>query len=63
MCLLAVINIFSGVILGDFADSVMWVMAAYVGFYVLAMLVMEVHKCCTSRKQGLQQSSSFKPLI
>ena len=48
----AVINVFSGVTLGGFKDSVMWVMAAYIIFYVIIMLVMEAHKCSKCSGSG-----------
>ena len=58
--MLAAINIFSGVKLGGFRDGVMWVMAAYIAFYVLVMIAMEVHKFVSSRLQGASLYESPK---
>ncbi|KAI0224795.1 putative ferric-chelate reductase 1 [Lamellibrachia satsuma] len=48
--IMSFINVFSGVKLGGFKDSVMWVMAAYIVFYIIVMVVMEAQKFFTSKR-------------
>ncbi|KAK2179661.1 hypothetical protein NP493_479g01042 [Ridgeia piscesae] len=58
--ILSFINVFSGVTLGGFKDSVMWVMAAYIIFYVIIMLVMEAHKCSKCSGSGKSKSMELR---